>query len=258
MLYVAKKFFQRVKDNWTFALLISLLAIYYIWRMFTFGIGIDESITYYWSIHKGLLYSVACWVAPNNHVLFSALSSIVDMVIPGAIGLRGISFLASVGTIALLYKLLKGVNNKKIALIGVLLYSMCRLPNELAVQGRGYALASFFLMVAIYASYKIIQEETFKKWCIIFALSLWGGIYTVMTSIYWVIPICICVGVLLLLQKQYSKLKKTVGWSVLAALCTFFCYSVIFFTMGASQLATDRYNLSEDIRILLQKPLECY
>lgn len=253
-----KRWIKIFKGNRIFIGIVLLTALYYGWRMFFIYPNVDEVVTYYWSVDKGLLYSVACWIAPNNHILFSALSAVLNWLLPGYIGLRGISFVASIATLILLYLLLKKVYDMHIALVGTMLYIMCKLPTELATQGRGYALSTFFLVLAIYSGYCILMKENTKKWIAGFAISLWGGLYTIMTSVYWIVPICICVGSILLLSKQFNKLKDTVGWCIVAAGFTFLCYSIICFTMGASQLASDRYNLREDINILLDRPLECF
>lgn len=253
-----KRWIRICKDNRIFVGILLLTSIYYGWRMFSIYPNVDEVVTYYWSIDKGILYALACWIAPNNHILYSALSALLNWLLPGYIGLRGISFVASIATLILLYMLLKKVYDMHIALVGTLLYIMCKLPTELAAQGRGYALSTFFLVLALYSGYCILMKENTKKWIVGFAISLWGGIYTVMTSVYWIVPICICVGCILLLSKQFKKLKDTVGWSIAAAGFTVLCYSLICFTMGASQLATNKYNLREDINILLHRPLACY
>lgn len=227
-----------IKENAIFIVIILLISIYYLYRMYFITPWYDEIYTYINFIDKGFIYSATHWPLPNNHIFFSMLSSIFS--IGGIyIGLRGVSLLAAIGTIILLYCFMKDIFSKNIATVLCLGYSTFILTNSLAVQGRGYSLATFFLMLAICCSYRICCKEAGRAEYVIWCISLWFGLYTLVTSVYWVVAICLCSGIILLIVKKYGELLKLVLSSVIAAVMTLLSYAIMWFSIGAQQISTD-------------------
>ena len=206
--------------------------------MFYISPWYDEIYTYINFIDEGFLYSATHWPAPNNHIFFSMLSALINWC-GNYIGLRGISYLAAIGTIIILYIFLKEIFSKNVSMITTLCYSMLLLTNKLAIQGRGYSLATFFLMVAVYCGYRICYKNVTKKEYIFWMLSLWFGLYTVVTSVYWVVAICLCCGIVLLILKKYNCLLKLILSSLIAAVMTLLSYAVMWFSIGAQQISND-------------------
>ena len=95
------------RENALFCLLFCGMGIYYLWRMFSIPPWYDELYTYENFIDRGVIYSMIHWPLPNNHVFFSALSAVLNKLGSPYIGLRGISFLASLGSLLLLYRILR-------------------------------------------------------------------------------------------------------------------------------------------------------
>lgn len=229
---------KKIKDNLMFSILICFLSVYYLYRLFHIVPWYDELYTYISFIDKGFFYSATHWPAPNNHIFFSMLSSLIDCF--GIyIGLRGISFLSAVGTVFLLYIFFKEFMSKNLSVILICFYSLLLLTNKLAIQGRGYSLATFFLMLAIYCGYRICYKDCRKKEYVFWAISLWLGLYTVVTSIYWVVAVCLCCGIVLLIMKKYRKLFKLIGYSLMAAFATIISYGIMWFSIGAQQISND-------------------
>ena len=229
---------QRLKDNWVLISVFLLLGIYYLYRMFAITPWYDEIYTYINFIDKGVLYSATNWPLPNNHVFFSMSSALLRW---GGIyvGLRGISYLATLATILLLYDLFKKIFSKNISVAIVLCYSMLILSNNLAMQGRGYSLATFFLMLSVWSGYRICHEESKKKDYIFWGVALWLGLYTVVSSVYWVIAVCLCAGVILLVLKKYKKLVALVLTSLASAFTTLISYTILWLSVGAWQISND-------------------
>ena len=227
-----------VKDNSLFMIVLLSFAIYYLYRMFWIAPWYDEVYTYLNFIDKGVIYSATHWPAPNNHVFFSMVSSLLRGF--GIyIGLRGVSYLAALGTLIVLYLLFKKTWGKNFASFGCIIYGSLLATNSLAVQGRGYSLATFFLILSIYCGYCICFEKSGKKIYILWIISLWLGLYTLVSSVYWVVSICICNGILLLILSKYKELIKLIIASLIAALMTLVSYAILWFSVGAQLISND-------------------
>lgn len=227
-----------LKDNKWFCIMLVAYSIYYLYRMFAMTPWYDELFTYLSFIDKGAWYSATHWPLPNNHVFFSMLASFFK--IGGVyVGLRGVSWIAAVGTLIFLYAFFKRVFGLKIALAGVACYTVLLASNKLAVQGRGYSLATFFLALAIFSAYMIISNNAKKRYYVCFSIALYLGLYTLMSSVYWVVPVCICSGIILLLLRKIKELLKLISASIMAAGMTLVSYSVLWISMGAQQISAD-------------------
>lgn len=220
--------------------------IYFIWRMFTVAPWYDELYTYENFIDRGMIYSMIHWPLPNNHVFFSALSAILNHLGSPYIGLRGISFLASMGSLYLLYRLFLRFVSPMLAAAGTGLFLAMYNVTMQAAQGRGYALSGFFLILAASCLAHIcIDEAEGKKrlrgcgYYAVFAVALTGGLYTIASNVYWVVPVCLVGGIFLLMQKEFRKLLRLIGWSLLAALATFGLYTIIWLAIGSNFITKD-------------------
>ena len=93
------------KETIVFLLLLCSLAVYYGWRLFALTPWYDELYTYYYFISRGPVYAAIHWPLPNNHVGYSVLSAVLNRFGNSAVGLRGVSYLASLGSLILLYRI---------------------------------------------------------------------------------------------------------------------------------------------------------
>ena len=112
-----------VKGNVPFSVLFLCLACYYLWRLFAMPPWYDELYTYEMFIDRGVIYSMIHWPLPNNHVFFSALSAAVNKLGSPWLGLRGVSFAASLGSLLLLYRILKKAVEPSWAFLGTGLFA---------------------------------------------------------------------------------------------------------------------------------------
>lgn len=236
-----------LKENGLFWCLFLGMGIYYIWRMFSIPPWYDELYTYENFIDRGMIYSMIHWPLPNNHVFFSALSAIINKLGNPYIGLRGISFLASMGSLLLLYRILKKGISSRMAAAGTALFSAMYNVVQQAAQGRGYALSGFFLLAAANCLYEICipEDGTGKsgKRCFRyyagFAACLTGGLYTIASNLYWVVPVCMAGGLYLLFSGEYKRLFRLVCASLAAAAVTFGLYTIIWLAIGSNFLVKE-------------------
>ncbi|MBO5209139.1 MAG: glycosyltransferase family 39 protein [Lachnospiraceae bacterium] len=238
-----KKFLQekwKTKDIefGVFLLFLLGMAIYYGWRLFALTPWYDELYTYYYFVSRGPVYAAIHWPLPNNHVGYSVLSGILDLFGNSAIGLRGVSWISSLMNIGLLFAIGRKCFPKGFALVPVFLFSSMGLVNQLAVQGRGYALATCLYLTAFYELIQICKEEKKeKRHYIIFAIALIWALYTLPSSVYFVIPVCVIGGTVLLMQKRKSEFIRLFITAVISAVCTVGLYAIIWLAIGSNLLA---------------------
>ncbi|WP_029231324.1 glycosyltransferase family 39 protein [Butyrivibrio sp. VCB2006] len=246
-----------IKEHIVAAVLILFMAVVYIYNMFTNKPWYDELYTYYYFISRGPIYAAIHWPVPNNHVGYSVVSAFLDYLGNPYIGLRGISCIAAIANLILIYKLSYKFMNKWYSVAATALYAGTYLVFRLAFQGRGYTLSTTCLLVAILAAYRVALGDCRIKNYFFFAAALTFGLYIVPSSIYWVIPVCITGGLYLLIQKRYRDLWHLVLSGIIAALATLFLYMLIWLAIGANLVSKDAsssfYGISQ-VKIILKAP----
>ncbi len=236
-----------IRDHGLFWCLFLGMGIYYIWRMISVPPWYDELYTYENFIDRGMIYSMIHWPLPNNHVFYSALSAVLNKLGNPYIGLRGVSFLASMGSLLLLYRILKKGISPRMAAAGTALFAAMYNVVQQAVQGRGYALSGFFLLAAVNCLYEIcipeksagVKEKRRFWYYAGFAACLTGGLYTIPSNLYWVVPVCMAGGLYLLFTGEYKKLFRLVIASAAAAIVTFGLYTIIWLAIGSNFLVKE-------------------
>ena len=246
------------RETTVFILFLIGMAVYYGWRMFALTPWYDELYTYYYFISKGPIYAAIHWPLPNNHIGYSVLSACLGVFGNSAIALRGISFLCSLGNLFLLFRMGRKCFDRGLALIPVFCYAGMKLVNQLAVQGRGYALVTFCYLTAIYELLYIVTEVkvTFKQYAV-FGISLLMALYAIPSSVYVVVPVCLIGGVALLVRREYRRLVHLILTSVISAVCTVGLYSIVWLAIGSNLLTKTEdsaYYGMGHIAILLHAP----
>lgn len=235
--------------------LFVLMAIYYGFRLVALTPWYDELYTYYFFISRGPAYAAIHWPLPNNHVGYSVLSACLDKLGNSYIGLRGVSYLAALLNIRLLYRITKRYFKDWMPIGVVILYISMNLVNQLAVQGRGYTLGITCFLTALFCILKIGEEENASKHIYFFyVLSLVLGLYAVTSNVYWVLPLCLAGGLYLLSDSITEGKRNTVFFlktsagkrllklilaSLIAAILTIGLYTVIWVAIGSNLLVKD-------------------
>ena len=243
-----------------FLLLLLAMSVYYGWRLFALTPWYDELYTYYYFISRGPVYAAIHWPLPNNHVGFSVLSAILDLFGSAAVGLRGVSWISSLISLCLLFAIGKKCFPKGFALVAPLLYSSMELVNQLAVQGRGYALASCLYLTAFYELIQIVKcKKTKKRHYIVLACAFIWAIYTLPSSVYFVVPLCVIGGGWLLLEKRIKEFWQLFVTALISAVCVTGLYAVIWLAIGSNLLSKmpeqDFYGMGH-VSIILHAPFQ--
>jgi len=197
-------------ENMAAAIFILAMAVYYLWRMLFLTPWYDELYTYYYFISRGPLYAAIHWPLPNNHVGYSVLSSVLNLTGNSYIGLRGISWLCAVSNLIILYKISQFFFNDWLPLCTIVIYSSLQMVNVLSVQGRGYTLSTlcFLLTMKVLSDLSRIGYKQISRYVFLIIL-LTLGLYTVPSSVYWVVPLCFAT-ILYLIINGY-RIRKVSG-----------------------------------------------
>ncbi len=233
------------------------MTVVYAVTMFANKPWYDELYTYYYFVSRGPVYAAIHWPVPNNHVGYSVLSACLDIFGNPYIGLRGISFLAAVCNLVLIYVFSLKFFDKYPSLGICALYAGANLVYKLSVQGRGYTLATSCMLAAMICMYDVCCDKADKKSYVGFAMSLTLGLYILPSSLYWVIPVCLTGGLFLLAVKEYKRLGRLILSGVVAAVITVMLYCTIWLAIGANLLSKDAneayYGLHQ-VKIILKAP----
>jgi len=258
--FVDKKIKERDIEFFLFVLFFIFMAIYYGCRVCAHAPWYDELYTYYFFVSNGPIYSAIHWPVPNNHIGYSVLSGIVYEIIPNSfIALRGISMLASISNIALLFALCRRLFKRNYSIVAVCLYAGMWLVNNLSVQGRGYSLSTTMMLMSAYCMVRIIfDEEVKERFYVLWAVGLCYGLYVVTTSLYWVIPLCACAGICLLILKKYKELLHIILHSVYAAIVTAILYLTVWMAIGSNLLIkeTTEYAGMGHVKLIANHPIK--
>ena len=225
------------RETAVFAVFMIGMALYYGWRMFALTPWYDELYTYYYFISRGPVYAAIHWPLPNNHIGYSVLSACLGIFGNSAIALRGVSYLCSLGSLILIYRIGRKCFDRGLALIPVFFYTGMKLVNQLAVQGRGYALVTFCYLVALNELLHIISDSNLRiKHYVVFGISLVMALYAIPSSVYVVVPVCLIGGVALLVHREYKRLLKLILTSLISAACTIGLYGIVWLAIGSNLL----------------------
>ena len=260
-----------------FTVFVAVMSGYYIYRMFTFAPWYDELYTYNFFISRGPVYAGIHWPVPNNHMGYSVLSGFLYVITHEPyLSLRGISLLASIGNLIMLFMAGRKLMLRGFSLLLPAIYAGAWQVNNITVQGRGYALSVNMMLIAVTClihlcldddtTDPIIQsnpndnedfaaskrsksgkslkgsgaaDRGMRRYYVIWAFSLILGFYTVMTTLYWVVTICVAAFCCLMALKKYKRLIRLVIASVFGAIGTVSVYGIVWLAIGSNLLSKD-------------------
>ncbi len=244
-------FLPHKPESMAATLFIIGMSTYYLWRMVAITPQYDELYTYYTFISRGPLYAAIHWPLPNNHVGYSVLSALLDMFGNPFIGLRGVSYICAIVNLVLVYFICKRYYSHGLPFAGMLLYSCMQIVNDYSVQGRGYTLGTTCFLSTVFVAGRIcsIEDSSISNY-IILAIAFIMGLYTVPSSIYWVLPMSFSIAAYLLINTfksrgvranlrdnaYFKKFRTFFLYGVIAAAVTTCLYGLIWFAIGSNLL----------------------
>lgn len=222
-----------------FRIFMVFMAVYYGMRLFMITPWYDELYTYYYFISRGPAYAAVHWPLPNNHVGYSVISSLLMVTGNGYIALRGISYIAALVNLYLLFHIVSRGFSDMAALISVMFYAGLGSVMNLAVQGRGYTLATMCMLVMFTELQKIYEGPVQRRDYIVMGCGAVLGLYTVPSSLYWVITIFIAGGSIYIISGKKKEFRNTLICALISAAAVFALYSVIWLAVGSNILVKD-------------------
>ena len=246
------------KKNIAAAAFMACMAVVYAFMMYGNKPWYDELYTYYYFISRGPIYAAIHWPVPNNHVGYSVLSACLDVFSDPFIRLRGISYIAAIANLALIYVFCCRFMRREFALSVSMLYAGAGLVHRLSIQGRGYTLAVTCFLIVLISLYDICLTDKAGRGSFIWlAIGLTYGLYIVPSSVYWVIPSCLTAGIYVLIKKKYDLLKRLIVTGLIAAFVTFCLYALIWLAIGANIVSKDSslaYFGMHQVKVILKAP----
>ncbi len=120
---------------------------------------LDEAITWLFFAGRGPLVAVACYAAPNNHMLHSAVAALLGMLpMDPLTALRAPALLASALMHGALYLLMRRITGSFGAILGSAIAMAAPLMLQHGHLGRGYALLVLAAVVAIGAASRWLRH----------------------------------------------------------------------------------------------------
>ncbi len=222
-------FFDKILYSKFYLLLIFPLALN-LYLIITLPITYDEAWTYNNFISKGLLVSVSYYPMPNNHVLYNAISSIINLFFnSNSIYIfRLISCFFYILSIYVFLKILL-LRGKKFLKLNYLILSLAPLTLITIYQSslaRGYSLLLFLFLICIFILLSIAKKDKFYKWvCWAFFTSL----CFFSNPAYFYTHLVICLIIFLFIQNSF---KNLVIGNALSFIFTLFLYFPIIIFQG--------------------------
>jgi hypothetical protein len=183
----------------------------------------DEIYTIDVFVRRGPSFIVSDYSAPNNHVLFSLLEWPYYCLSDSNFMLRLPSFVCTIGTLAVLFRLAVRLGGLSCAVLSTALLGLDQMFLNFAIQVRGYSLSMF--LAACLASLAVPHTAELG-WRRMAAIALLGAafLYVVPTNVLFFVPIgAVAIGLAIVRQSGIrSIVSEILAWSaaaILAALC---------------------------------------
>ena len=222
-------FFDKILYSKFYLLLVFPLALN-LYLIITLPITYDEAWTYNNFISKGLLVSVSYYPMPNNHVLYNAISSIINLFFnSNSIYIfRLISCFFYILSIYVFLKILL-LRGKKFLKLNYLILSLAPLTLITIYQSslaRGYSLLLFLFLVCILILLSITKKDKFYKWV---CWAIFTSLCFFTNPAYFYTHLVICLIIFLFIQNSF---KNLVIGNALSFIFTVFLYSPIIIFQG--------------------------
>ncbi len=165
-------------------IVIVLIAIIGVFLIGNIPVNTDETYCYEYFTSRNPLISLTSYPAPNNHILFSYISSVIHLLVPWKLyALRLPSLLFSLTNIFILAFYLKRNHNNYVIAASLILILGSFYPLFYALQGRGYALYLLLTTVFTILIIDIWNKKEFRFPITFIVISILG-FYTIPTFLY--------------------------------------------------------------------------
>ena len=220
-----KQFLDKILYS-KFYLLLILPLVFNLYLIISLPITYDEAWTYNNFISKGLLVSVSYYPMPNNHVLYNAICSIINLFFNSnsLYIFRIISCLFYILSVYVFLKILL-LKIKNFLNLNYLILSLAPLTLIVIYQSslaRGYSLLLFLFLVCILILLSITKKDKFYKW-VCWAIFTSLCFFTNPAYFYTHLAICLIIFI------YAESFKNLLIGNLLSLIFTLFLYFIIIF-----------------------------
>ncbi|HLO38416.1 MAG TPA: hypothetical protein VK173_08000 [Lacibacter sp.] len=206
--------------------------------IFYYPIDFDEADTYMLFSSQGPLVAATFYPLPNNHILFSIITSITSMLpIDPVYALR--LPLLPIGLLAILsmYRLLKRYFTEEAALLGLSFFIASYPLFIYSFLARGYLLLLLFYIIALYAIFELCFSHVHKKrHSYLLTLASVGGLYTIPSFLYALAGLFLFAFAALVIQKRTATIVRLVKIGFAIALISAILYLPVIISVKWSLL----------------------
>jgi len=252
LINVRSFFSNSFKGNKYLIIYAIILLVITCFNIFQQPIMYDEATTGIDYIRSGVIPSAIYYNAPNNHIFYNVLSSIIYKIpLDLKIESRIVDLLIIFSCFIILFRLLERYYGKNIALISTTLFCYCFPIMLYAFQARGYLMLTFFALIQIYSALKIISNATQNSrfYWMTFSLSSILGFYTMPSFLYPYVAINIfllfCGG------NSVGQIKTLIINNIIIGIIVLLLYTPVFVVNGVQAVTNNQYVQRQSLGIIL-------
>ena len=230
--------------------ILLLSVIYRIYLFFYLPPQVDELETYYSFVKEGFLLTNVFYPYPNNHVFFNYFyllsSHLFDHVLLAA---RLPSFIFyHLLLLLIFFGILRYCKSTKAAFASVLLCMFLFPSSVYAMQGRGYILFSWLMLLAVFSLLLALEQRKWQNEALtVFVLTSALGAFTIPVFLLPFISMLLFAGGKILLRRDWLMLKKGIVSVLMVGLLVSFCYLPIFIFSGLGAITANQFVLPSQV-----------
>jgi hypothetical protein len=221
-----------------FFFLVGFYIIRTIVSIIYYPIDFDEADTYMLFSSQGPLVAATFYPLPNNHILFSIITSVTSMLpIDPVYALRLPLLPIGLLLIISMFGFLKKHFTDAAALLGVSFFIAAYPLFIYSFLARGYLLLLFFYVLSLYAIFELCFSNMHKKrHSYLLVLASVAGLYTIPSFIYALAGLYLFAFVVLLQQKKNAAIIRLVRSGFVIALLAAILYLPVLISVKWSLL----------------------
>lgn len=221
-----------------FFFLVGFYLIRTITSIIYYPIDFDEADTYMFFSSQGPLVAATFYPLPNNHILFSIITSITSMLpIDPVYALRLPLLPIGLLTILSMYGLLKKYFAEEAALVGLSFFIAAYPLFIYSFLARGYLLLLLFYIISLYAIIELcFFAQHRKRHTYLLVFSSVAGLYTIPSFLYALAGLFLFAFAVLLLQKKNASIVRLVKKGFVIALLSTILYLPVLISVKWSLL----------------------
>lgn len=204
-------------------------------------ISFDEAFMQIFSIRPGMWHAWTVYDVPNNHILYSILVALLpEGGSVQTVVLRLPALLFSVGSSWLFYRLIRLQVNHSLALASTWIFSAIPVMLYYGYMARGYSMALFFSLWAIYGGVKWLNSNRWKDGIqVSTALAL--GVFVLPSQVYFNLLFGILTLTWILVRLDAKTALRALLWLVVGAVLTGLLYLPTLLVSGWDSLTDNQY-----------------